>query len=166
MPLSKRAFPEGSEAEDRLGYTGFAPCSRHVCFPALHCSGSRLLCRELCKAGPGLRALPRSKLLRFRFLGTPPRCTLGWAYVLCPSQARTAQETRCLGSTLSPGLGGVSSHLPHPSRLVSLVRSGRALSGVPCVPRRELISGCNPPGRCSHPESQKSWLATGSLLTV
>ena len=41
--------------------------SRHVCFPCLHCLGSRLLCRELSEASPGLCALPRSKPLRFRY---------------------------------------------------------------------------------------------------
>ena len=61
------------------------------------------LARELPKEGPGLHALPRSKPLRFRFLGTPQRHKLGWACVLCPSQVREAQETRCLASTLSPG---------------------------------------------------------------
>ena len=75
------------------------PCSRHVCFPSLHCSGSRLLCWELSDAGPGLHALPRSKPLRFRFLGTPQRHRLSWACVLCPSQVRVAQvfgeHSRC-----------------------------------------------------------------------
>ena len=71
------------------------PCSQHVCFPSLHCSGPRLLCWELSDAGPGLHALPRSKLLRFRFSGTPQRHRLGWACVLCPSQVRAAQVTRC-----------------------------------------------------------------------
>ena len=56
-----------------LGHTEFAPHSRRVCFPSLQCSGSRLLCMELSEAGPGLHALPRSKLLRFRFSGTPQR---------------------------------------------------------------------------------------------
>ena len=41
-----------------LGHTGFAP-THDVCFPGLHCSGSRLLCRELrqalgCVHFPGL----------------------------------------------------------------------------------------------------------------
>ena len=53
--------------------------------------------------GPGLRALPRSKLFRFRFLGSPERRTLGWACVLCPSQVPAAQATRCLASALSTG---------------------------------------------------------------
>ena len=64
------------------------PRSWRVCFPCLHCSGCRLLCWELSDAGPGLCAHPRSKPLRFRFLGTPQRCRLGWACVLCTSQVQ------------------------------------------------------------------------------
>ena len=56
------------------------PCSQCVCFLSLHSSGSRLLCQELSDAGPGLHAVPRSKLLRFRFSGTLQRCRLGWAF--------------------------------------------------------------------------------------
>ena len=78
------------------------PHSWCVCFPSLHCSGSRLLCQELSEVGPGLSALPRSKPLRFRFLATPQRCRLGWACVLCLSQVRAAQGTRCLASTVTP----------------------------------------------------------------
>ena len=78
------------------------PGSRHVCFPSLHCSDSRLLCQELSDAGPGLRALPRSKPLRFRFSGAPQRRRLGWACVLHPSQAQTAQVTRCLAHVFAP----------------------------------------------------------------
>ena len=61
-------------------------CSQCVCFPCLHCLGSRLLCRELSEASPGLYALPRSKPLRFRYSGSPQRCRLSWACVLWPSQ--------------------------------------------------------------------------------
>ena len=55
--------------------------------------------RALSQVGPGFHALPRSKPLRF--LGAPYRHRPGWACVLCPSQARAAQATRCLASTLS-----------------------------------------------------------------
>ena len=60
---------------------------------------------ELSKVGPGLRALPRSMLLRFRFRfsGTPQRHRLCRACVLYPSQVRAAQVTRCLPSALSSG---------------------------------------------------------------
>ena len=78
------------------------PHSWRVCFPSLHCSCSRLFFWGLSDAGPGLYALPRSKLLRFRFLGTPQRCRLSWACVLCPFQVQAAQMTRCLESTVSP----------------------------------------------------------------
>ena len=66
-----------------------------------YCLGSRLLCWELSEAGPGLYTLPRSKPLRFRYWGTPQRCRLGWACILCPSQVRAAQVTRCLGSAVT-----------------------------------------------------------------
>ena len=78
------------------------PHSWRVCFPSLHCLGSRLLCQELSDAGPGLHVLPRSKPLRFRFSGTPQRRRLGWACVFCPSQVQAAQVTRCLASTVAP----------------------------------------------------------------
>ena len=55
------------------------------------------------KVGPGFHALPRSTLLRFRFLGSLQRHRIGWACVLCPSQVREVQATRCLVSALSPG---------------------------------------------------------------
>ena len=97
--------------------------------------------------GPGLCALPRSKPLRFRFLGTPQRHRLSWACVLCPSQVPAAQATRCLVSTLSQVCGAFY-HLPGPIRLFSWVCSGSAVSGVLCVSSGELISECNPPGRC------------------
>ena len=78
------------------------PHSRCVHFPSLHCSGSRVLCRELSDSGPVLHAFSRSKPLRFRFLGTPQRHTLGWACVFCPSQVRAAQVPRCLASAVAP----------------------------------------------------------------
>ena len=90
------------------------PHSRHVCFHGLHFSGSTLLCQELSEVGPGLRALPRSKLLKFSFLGTLQRCRLCWACVFCPSQVRAAQVTRYLVSTVSPkwGLHLITSPIP------------------------------------------------------
>ena len=47
------------------------------------------------KQALGCHALPRSKPLRFRYLGSPQRHGLGWACVLCPSQVRAALVTRC-----------------------------------------------------------------------
>ena len=84
-----------------MDHTGFAPVHSGVCFPGLHCSGSRVLCRALSKAGPVFHALPRSKPLRFRFSGTPQGHRLGWTCVLCPSRVQAAQVTKCLASALS-----------------------------------------------------------------
>ena len=94
-----------------LGHTRFAPTHGVCAFPVYTAQAPGCSAGELSKAGPGLRALPRSTPLRFRFSGTSQRCRLSWACVLCPSQARVAQATRCLVSTLSQ-LGGESYHLP------------------------------------------------------
>ena len=91
-------------------------------------------------------SLPRSKPLRFRLSGTPQGHGLGWACVLCPSQVREPQATRCLASAFSQ-VCGVSYHLPGPGHSVSWVQSESIISGVPCVSSGELISGCDPPGR-------------------
>ena len=119
------------------------PRSRRVCFPSLHCLGSRLLCQELSDAGPGLHAVPRSKPLRFRFSGTPQRCRLGWACVLCQSHVQAAQMTRCLASVVT-----ATYRLPHSRHSVFWVYNGHAFSGVLCVSSGELISVCDTPGGC------------------
>ena len=129
-----------------LGLTGFDPT--HVC--AFLVDTAQAPCcpaEELSKASSGLRALPRSKPLRFRFSGTPQRHRLGWACVLCPFQVQEAQATRCVASTLSQ-VCGASYHLPGPIRLFSWGCSRSAISGVLCVSSGELISDCNPPGGC------------------
>ena len=135
------------ECSQCLGHTGFFPTHRVCAFPVYTAQPPSCSARELSKAGPGFYALPRSKPLRFRFSGTPQRYRLCWACILCPSQVRAAQVTRCLASTLSQ-LGSASYHLPSPSRLVSWVHHKSVISGVPCVSSGELISGCHPPGRC------------------
>ena len=101
------------------------PCSRHVCSPSLHCSGSRLLFWELSEAGPGLHAFSRSKPLRFRFLGTPQRRRVAWDCILCLSQVRAAQVTRCLASAVAPVEGCDLS--PPPSQLLGFLGVQRAL---------------------------------------
>ena len=100
--------------------TGFAPAYGTCTFPvytsqALGCSAG-----ELSEAGPGLPALPRSKLLRFR-----------------------SEQLRQQGAwrAESPQVGSASYHLPGPSCLVSWVAAGVPLSGMLCVSSWELISG-------------------------
>ena len=84
-----------------LNHTRSAPAHGACGLPCPHCSGSRLLRREPSVAGPGMLAPPGSKPLRFRHSGSPQRCRLGWACVLCPSQVRAAQVMRCLVSVIA-----------------------------------------------------------------
>ena len=73
------------------------PHSWHVCFPRLHCSGSRLLSREralICTHFPGLSCSGSC------FFGTPQKHRLSFV----PSPAGAAQTARSLTSALSPGV--------------------------------------------------------------
>ena len=125
------------------------PRSRSVCFPCLHCSGFRLLCRELSDAGPGLHALPRSKPLRFRFstkYSTKVQTWLGLCFVPFPGSSSSGDQV--LGEHSHRQVGGASYRLLRPSCSVFCVYNRCAFSGVPCVSSGELISGCDPPGGC------------------
>ena len=123
------------------------PRSRYLCFPGLHCLGSRLLCWGTFWVGPGLHAFPRST--PFRFLGTPQRHGFSWACVSCsrfvPFPGPSSSGNQVLGESTRTRCRA-SYPLPGPSRLLSLVHS--CISGVPCVSSGELISGCDPPDGC------------------
>ena len=75
------------------------PHSWHMCFPGLHCLGSRLLFRGTVQTG--LCALPRSKLLRFRFSGTPQRHRLGLSMCLVSFPGPSSSGNQVLASALS-----------------------------------------------------------------
>ena len=91
------------ECSQCLGLTGFAPAHGKCAFPVYTAQASGCSAVELSEVGHGLCELARSKPLRFRFSGTPQRCRLCWACILCPSQVRAAQATRYLVSALFPG---------------------------------------------------------------
>ena len=138
--LSKQISLASVGSAPSVSATLVYPCSWCVCFPNLHCSGSRLLFQGLSEAGPVLSALPRSKPPRFRSSSTPQRRRFDWACVLCPSPVRAAQVTRCFASC---------NLLPPPSHCsVFWVYNGCTFSGVPCVSSGELVSGWDPPSRC------------------
>ena len=90
------------ECSQCLGHTGFAPAQGVCAFPVYTAQAPGCSAGELSEVGLGLRVLPRSKRLRFTFSGTPQRCRLGWACVLCPSEVQAAQVTRCLVSAVAP----------------------------------------------------------------
>ena len=118
------------ECSQCLGHIGFAPVHCVCAFPVHTAQAPGCSAGELSKASPGLCALPRSKLLRFRFSGTSQRHRLSWACVLCPSQVRAAQVTRCLASGVA-----ATYHLPCPCHSVFWVYNRRTFSGG-CLPSR------------------------------
>ena len=67
-----------------------------VCFPRLHCSGSRLLYME--------RAL---RCVRFQFSGPPQKHRFSWACVLCFPRLSSSGRQKLDGHTL-PGCGAPS----------------------------------------------------------
>ena len=144
-----------------LGHTGFAPAHGVCAFPVYTAQAPGCSAGELSKAGPGLRALPRSKPLRFRFLVTPQRHSLGQALVLCPSQVQAAQATRCLASALSLSVVRLIA-----SPVAAFRFPGSPISGVPCVSSGELILLQPSWWMSTVQDPRKTWLATGSLLAV
>ena len=89
------------ECSQSFSPTRFAPAHGVCSFPVYTIQAPGCFAGELFEAGPGLCALPRSKALRFSFSGTPQRRRFGWACVLCPSQVRAAQVTRCLARVVA-----------------------------------------------------------------
>ena len=77
-----------------LSHTGSAPAHSMCSLPA-H-TAQALGCSARNNERPALGWPPRSKPLRFRHSGSPQRCRLGWACVMCSSQIRAAQMMRCL----------------------------------------------------------------------
>ena len=152
------------ECSQYLDHSGFAPTHGVCAFPVYTAQATGCSAVEPSKVGPGLCALPRSKSLRFRFSGTPASHRLGWACVLCPSQVQAAQVTRCLASTHSPGV----MHLiifPIPAAQFpgctvgaqSQVYHVSPLGSWSLWPSRWMSTIQDP---------RKTWLVTGSLLTV
>ena len=84
-----------------MDHTGFAPAHGTCAFLVYNAQAPACSAEELSKAGTCFPALPRSKLLEFKFSGTPQLHRFVWVYILCPSQVQGAQVTRCLVSTLS-----------------------------------------------------------------
>ena len=109
---------------------------------------------ELSKAGPGLRALPRAKPLRFGFSGTPHGRKRGWACAECPSPS---EQLRGPGAWRALSLGAV---LSPPLSQPSQVRCAACLfwgTDLWLLPSRRMSSVQDP---------RKARLATGSLLAV
>ena len=81
------------ECLEYLGHTEFAPAHGVYAFPGYTAQAPGYSAKELSKVGPGLRALPRSMPLRFRFSGTPARHRLaGPCFMLFPGPSNSADQ--------------------------------------------------------------------------
>ena len=129
------------ECSQCLGHIGFAPTHGMCAFPVYTAQAPGCSAGELSKAGPGLRALPRSKPLRFRFLGTPQRR-------LVPFPGQSSSGDQVLGECTLPSWA-----VRLITSLVPATRFHGCTAGALCVFSGELISGCGPPGGC-----QPSWI--------
>ena len=89
---------------------------------------------------------------------------LGLHSVPTPGPSRSGDQV--LGEHSQPQLKALTYHLPCPSLLVFWVYNGCAFSGVPCISSGELISGCDPPGRCQLSRIPRSLGYQRSLLAV
>ena len=125
-----------------LSHIGFSPAHSVCAFLVYTAQAPGCSVGELPEVGPGLCALPRSKPLRFRFLGILQGHRLGWAH-FAPFPGLSRSGDQVLGNCTVPDWLCV-----YWSWLFSLlVRHKSTVSGVPCVSSGELISGCDPPGR-------------------
>ena len=86
-----------------MGHTGFAPAKGTCAFPVYTAQAPSCSAGELSKAHPGFCALPRSQLLRFRFLGTPQGHRLGWALHIVPFPGLRSSGDQVLGECTAPG---------------------------------------------------------------
>ena len=100
---------------------------------------------ELSKAGPVFRALPRSKPLMF--LGTLQGHRPGW---VCVCALPRSEQLRQAGvwQVHCPRWIVCLNCLPRLGHFISRVHCKSTSSGVLYVSSGELISGCDPPGRC------------------
>ena len=76
-----------------MDHTGFASAHGVCAFQVCTAQAPGCPAGVLSKVDPAFHALPRSKLLMFKFLGTPHGHRLGWACAFV--QVHAARATRC-----------------------------------------------------------------------
>ena len=134
------------ECSQCLGHSGFAPAHGVRAFPVYTAQAPGCSAGELSTVGPGLRALPRSKPLRFRFLGSPQgRSWLGLHLVPFPGPSSSVDQV--LGQRTVPqwAVRLISSSVP--ATQFPQLAVGVPLRHALCL-LWEMISDCNPPGGC------------------
>ena len=92
--LQRNITGMSGECSQRLGCTGFAPIHGVCAFLVHTAQAPGCSTGKLSKAGPGLLGLPKSKPLRFRFLGcsTKAQTWLGLRFVPFPSPSSSGDQ--------------------------------------------------------------------------
>ena len=153
------------ECSQCFSRTGFAPAHSVCVFIVDTAQAPGCFAGELSKMGPGLHALPRSKPLRFRFSGTPQRHRLCWACIM-PFAGLSSSGNQVLGECTLPrwAVRLITSLVP--AAWFPGCRVG-VLSQMCCVsPWGADLFGRPSCGMSTIQDRSKTWLATGSLLTV
>ena len=152
------------ERSQYLSHTGLAPAHGACAFPIYTAQAPDCSAGELSKVGPGLHALPRSKLLRFRFSGIHKGAdSVGPAFCALPRSEQLRRQV--------PGerpLPGCSASYRLPIRPLGFLGAQRECR-LRCVP--PLLWGADlwlQPSRQmpTVQDPSKTCLATGSLLAV
>ena len=77
------------------------PCSGHVCFSRVHCSGSRWLCRGTVQSGPWVSCNSQAQAAQVQVLRYPQWHRLSWVCILCPVLSSSGDQV--LGECTVPG---------------------------------------------------------------
>ena len=146
------------------GHTGFAPAHGVCAFKVYTAQAPGFSAWQLSKAGPGLCVLPRSKPLRFRFLGTPQRHSVGPVFCALPRSEQFRRPGACRAHT-PHGWRILSPPLSQPLGFLGVQRECHLRCAVCLLWGADLW--LRPLWRMSTVQDpRKIWLATGSLLTV
>ena len=131
------------ERSQCLSHTGLAPTHGMCALLVYTAQAPGCSAGELSNAGSGLRALPRSQLLKFRY-STRAQTRLGLCFVPCPGPS--SSEEQVLSERTLPG--GWCVLTPHRSQPLSFlsVQLDRCLRCAMCLLLGAYL--CNSPGRC------------------
>ena len=148
-----------------MGHTGFVPAHGGLCFPSLHCSGSRLFCRGIVRSGPCISCTFQVWAAQVQVRGHSTKAQNQFGVHFVPFPGSSSSGDQVLGKHTVPGVPYVLITSPVPTTWF-LGYTVRALSQVCYVSL--LGSGSHPLSLLAdvnHSGSQEN-LATGSLLTV
>ena len=131
-----------AECSQCMDHTGFAPAHGGVCFPGLHCLGSRLLCGSTVQSRPYCSCTSHVVAAQIHVLRYSARAELGlptdsvrpaFFALLRFEQPRCAQFEQQCGEHTVPGGPCILITSPGPSCSVSWWCQESTVSGVLCL---------------------------------